>query len=218
VAVSLPRQLQRVQAIERYLAEHQVRKLQIGCGGNLLAGWLNTDLRPSAPEVSFLDATVRFPFPDETFDYVLSEHQLEHIAYERGQFMLRECFRVLRPGGLVRVATPSLEALAGLVTEQPTETQRHYLAFISDSYLGPGMPAGVAGVVNNAFRNWGHQFIYDRTTLREGLTAAGFTNVIFTVPGRSEHEHFRGVEGHGDFLGDEQTNAFETMVAEARRP
>jgi SAM-dependent methyltransferase len=215
--VSLPRQLQRAQAIERYLAGHQVRKLQIGAGSNQLPGWLNTDLRPASAEVCFLDATVRFPFADGVFDYVLSEHQLEHIPWDRGQFMLRECWRVLRPGGRIRIATPSLEVLAGLVTEHPSEAQRRYVEFISASYLGPALPTGVAGVVNNAFRNWGHQFIYDRPTLLAGLAEAGFIDATFTQPGQSEHEHFRGVEGHGDFLGDQETNAFETMVAEARR-
>jgi predicted SAM-dependent methyltransferase len=215
--VSLPRQLQRAQLIERYLRDHPVAKLQIGAGENVLAGWLNTDLRPSGPEVCFLDATVRFPFSDEVFDYVLSEHQIEHIPFERGQFMLAECRRVLRPGGRIRIATPSLEVLAGLVTEQPTEAQRRYVEFISAGYLAPGMPAGVAGVVNNAFRNWGHQFLYDRSTLAGALTGAGFGEVVFTVPGRSEHQHFQGVEGHGDFLGDEEMNRFETMVVEGRR-
>jgi SAM-dependent methyltransferase len=206
-----------MQAIELYLREHPVRKLQIGAGANVLAGWLNTDLRPSGPEICFLDATVRFPFPDGVFDYVLSEHQLEHISFERGRFMLAECRRVLRPGGRIRIATPSLEVLAGLITEQPTEAQRRYVEFISAGYLASDLPPGVAGVVNNAFRNWGHQFLYDRATLAAALTDAGFDEVVFTVPGQSEHEHFRGVEGHGDFLGEEEINRFETMVAEARR-
>ncbi len=215
--MSLPSQLQRAQAIERYLAEHPVRKLQIGAGGNVLPGWFNTDLRPAAAGISFLDATVRFPFADGVFDYVLTEHQIEHIRFDRGQHMLAECWRVLRPGGRIRIATPSLEVLAGLVTEQPNEAQRGYIEAISASYLAPGLPASAAGVVNNAFRNWGHQFLYDRPTLLAALASAGFTDAAFTAPGQSEDEHFRGVEGHGDFLGDEQTNQFETMVVEARR-
>ena len=216
--MSLPRQLQRTRLIEGYLREHAVRKLQIGAGGNTLPGWLNTDLRPASPQVCFLDATVRFPFSDEVFDYVLSEHQLEHISYERGRFMLRECFRVLRPGGRIRIATPSLEVLAGLVSDRPTEEQRRYVEFISGSYLAPDLPAGVAGVLNNAFRNWGHEFLYDRPTLLASLAEAGFVEAVFTVPGQSAHEHFRGVEGHGDFLGEPDINRFETMVVEARRP
>lgn len=215
--MSLPRHLQRAQLIERYLTEHPVRKLQLGAGENVLDGWLNTDLRPATPEICFLDATVRFPFTDEVFDYVLSEHQIEHIPYERAQFMLLECRRVLRPGGRIRIATPSLEVLAALVTEQPTDAQRRYVEFISAGYLPPGTPPGVAGVVNNAFRNWGHQFLYDRPTLVGALAEAGFVETVFTEPGQSEHEHLRGVEGHGDFLGDEETNRFETMVVEARR-
>ena len=215
--MSLPRQLQRAQLIERYLREHPVRKLQIGAGENVLDGWLNTDLRPTGPDICFLDAGVRFPFPDETFDYILTEHQIEHIPFERGRFMLAECRRVLRPDGRIRIATPSLEVLAGLVTDQPTDAQRRYVEFISASYLGPNLPPGVAGVVNNAFRNWGHQFLYDRTTLLASLAEAGFVEAAFTVPGQSEHQHFRGVEGHGDFLGEEEINRFETMVVEARR-
>jgi predicted SAM-dependent methyltransferase len=219
--VSLHRRLTwsqaRTGAFEQYLASATVLKLQLGAGTHALPGWFNTDLQPAPPDVYFLDSVSKFPFADATFDYILSEHHLEHVPWDRGQFMLGECRRVLRPGGRIRIATPSLESIVGLITTEPTAIQQRYIDFMSQSFLQPSMPAGAAGVVNNAFVSWGHQFLYDRPTLLQSLVANGFGDPEFTTPGQSRHEHLRGVEGHGDFIGDENMNRFETMVVEAIR-
>jgi predicted SAM-dependent methyltransferase len=207
----------RTAAFAQYAAAAGVLKLHLGAGTHALPGWFNTDLQPAPPEVHYLDSTVRFPFADASLDYVFSEHHIEHVTWEQGQFMLRECHRVLKPGARIRIATPSLEALAGLITAIPDETQQRYIDFISRAFLQSHFPAGAAGVVNNAFVSWGHQFLYDRQTLLRGLADAGFVSAQFTTPGESQDEHLRGVEGHGDFIGDEEMNRFETMVVEAIR-
>src|SRR5437867_9832604 len=93
-------------AIRSYLSSHAVRKLQLGAGTNPLAGWLNTDGYPASFRVLSVDAREPLPFSDETFDYVFSEHHIEHMTFHEGRRMLRECFRVLKPGGRIRVATP----------------------------------------------------------------------------------------------------------------
>lgn len=79
---------------ERYFTQSNVPKLHIGCGDHLLASWLNTDYEPVLPDVMRLDATQPFPFKDETFSYIYSEHVIEHISYWNGAKMLSECFRV----------------------------------------------------------------------------------------------------------------------------
>jgi len=91
---------ERTAAIRAYLGAHAVRRLHLGAGGNLLPGWLNSDVSPLNSNVSYLDATDPFPFGDCTFDYVFCEHFIEHISYDKGQSALRECYRVLRPEGL----------------------------------------------------------------------------------------------------------------------
>ncbi|HEV2888649.1 MAG TPA: methyltransferase domain-containing protein [Jatrophihabitans sp.] len=209
---------QRTSAFERYAESATLLKLQLGAGTHALPGWFNTDLQPAPPHVHYLDSTAKFPFEDASLDYVFSEHHIEHIPWDRAQFMLAECHRVLRPGGGLRIATPSLEVLVGLLTPAPDQAQQRYIDFISETFLQSSMPAGAVGVVNNAFSSWGHQFLYDRPTLLRGLTDAGFARAHFTDPGASRDPELRGIEGHGDFLGNDEMNRFETMVVEAIRP
>src|SRR5687767_1281080 len=76
---------------KEYLSRPGRAKLHIGAGLSLLTGWLNTDLT-ARPGVSYLDATARFPFPSDSFDFIYSEHMIEHVSYADGQRMLRECF------------------------------------------------------------------------------------------------------------------------------
>jgi predicted SAM-dependent methyltransferase len=205
-------------ATASYLAAHRVRKLHLGAGTNVLDGWLNTDLAPAAPEVFFLDTTRRFPLEDATFDYVMSEHHIEHLAYADGLFTLRECHRVLRPGGRLRVATPDLAVLLGLYADASGELQRRYLRFITDTFLPEAPAYDPVFVINNAFSNWGHRFLYDRATLKGAMERAGFVAISAATPGDSQDEHLRGVDGHGEFIDDEELNRFETMVLEGERP
>src|SRR5690348_4800131 len=102
---------------DSYLGSARPAKLQVGAGDNVLAGWLNTDRDPT-PGSAYLDATRRFPLPDASFDYVMSEHTIEHLTLEQADSMLAECHRVLKPGGKVRIATPDLHWVTGLLDAQ----------------------------------------------------------------------------------------------------
>lgn len=211
---TLPVHVRSRRVIARYLATQTTRRLQIGAGHNPLPGWLCTDIAPTHPGIAFLDATCPFPLPDSSFDAVSSEHMIEHIRYDQGQFMLRECWRILRPGGRVRVATPDFQTLMALNTASPSPIQSRYLRWIMERFL-PGRPCRPVFVINNAFRNWGHQFLYDAETLQAALERVGFRQVTLQTPGKSGDPALQGLEVHGDHIGDQELNAFETMVFEA---
>jgi len=210
----------RSKAIEDYLKHHQVRKLQLGTGQNLLEDWLNTDVNPDpSPDLGgivFLDAKKPFPIEDGTFDYVFLEHVIEHVQFKEGLSLLRECHRILKPDGRIRIATPDLETLIQLHTTQKTDIQKRYVNWIVDKFLPEVGIYSECFVINNAFRNWGHQFIYDHATLQLAMERTGFVNVISYRPGESDDENLRGIESHGKAIGDEDLNRFETMVLEAR--
>ncbi len=72
-------------------------------------------------------------------------------------------------------------------------------------------------MINDFFRNFGHQFIYDPATLAHAFTGAGFTDVTPCDVGESRHDSLRGIEQHGRDLGDE-FNRLETFVLEATKP
>jgi hypothetical protein len=52
------------------------------------------------------------PFSDNSFDAVYHSHVLEHFNKIDGENLIKECFRVLKPGGVLRVAVPDLEQIA----------------------------------------------------------------------------------------------------------
>lgn len=106
-----------------------MKLLNLGCGDRFHTDWTNIDFVPRDSRVIAHDLTKGIPFPDQTFDLVYHSHVLEHFDREGGEALLRECFRVLTPGGIVRIAVPDLEQivreyLAALGAIQRGETER----------------------------------------------------------------------------------------------
>jgi len=204
--------------IRSYLHSNQLKKLQLGTSNSPMVGWLNTDVLPTSRKVAYLDATRRFPFNNDVFDYVYSEHMIEHIEHERAVFMLRECFRVLKPGGKIRISTPDLKVYTGLHSKEKTASQKFYIDWVIRNFMPEVDYCEEVFLINNAFRAWGHQFLYDRETLRVTMARAGFEDITFYQPGVSDDENLRGVELHGSLLECEEINQFEAFAVEGTVP
>lgn len=216
--------------INKYLKSHQVSKLQIGAGGNVLDGWLNTDFFPYAREIIVLDVTKPFPFGNNVFNYIFCEHMIEHITYNEGLKMLQECRRVLKPGGKIRISTPNLQVNLDIFKREKTQTQQLYMDWISRNWL---QRAGIAHdnasfVLNLIMHGWGHKFVYDFQTISLALAEAGFRDVLRAPCGASDDVNLSGIERHGDTIKDikaiekksgsaidNEMNNFATLVAEA---
>lgn len=208
-------------AFRAYLAGEGLKKLNLGSGRHELDGWLNTDIRRRAPGVVHLDVRKRFPFDDETFDYVFTEHTIEHVAFEEGEFMLRECHRVLKPDGKVRVSTPDLDRMLGLWQRRNDRMPREYSRWVIDSFLPDLARRGMyhpVHVINNVFQNWDHKFLYNADLLRATLEQAGFVDIQRTGHGESDDPELRGIEAHGVIVGDEDMARYETMAMDGRKP
>jgi len=139
---------------------------------------------------------------------------IEHIPWHDGLFMLRECRRVLKPDGTIRIATPDLRVLLGLASGGPSSER--YIKWITDTFLNGLNIYKDSFVINNAFRNWGHQFLYDGELLEMALSQAGFSNISRCSIGESDDKNLRGIESHGQNTGADEMAAFETMVFEAK--
>lgn len=202
-------------ALREYLGAHSSARLQIGTGTNPLTGWFNTDLIP-ADGIFFVDAREPLPFPSRCFEYVFSEHLLEHVNWEDGCRFLSECHRVLKPGGTLRVATPNLRFLVDLCAAQKTELQERYIEWSVDRFV-PDRGRNLEGfVVNNFFYSWGHRFVYDPATLAHAFRQAGFQEPRECRVGESVDANLRGLEAHGRHIPPEY-NELETLIIEGVR-
>jgi predicted SAM-dependent methyltransferase len=86
-----------------------LRYANLGCGARFHTEWINLDLAPAAPGVIACDLGRGVPLPDAHCDAVYHSHVLEHLRREQALPFLRECRRVLKPGGILRVVVPDLE-------------------------------------------------------------------------------------------------------------
>ena len=87
------------------------RRLNLGCGSRFRHDWTNVDV-VAGHGVLAHDLRDPLPFADGTFDFVYHSHVLEHFRFRDAPAFLAECRRVLRPGGVMRVAVPDLERIA----------------------------------------------------------------------------------------------------------
>lgn len=86
--------------------------INIGCGSTWHPDWVNLDVHPMDPKVRQWDAGKGLPFEDGQADVCYASHVLEHFTSGQAKGLLRECRRVLRPGGVIRLAVPDLESIA----------------------------------------------------------------------------------------------------------
>ena len=208
----------RRQRVGAYAAYSQCSPQCLHIGAEIFAipDWFNTDLDPRCEGIYYLDATLPFPFPSGSFDFVFSEHMIEHIPFADGLKMLTECRRILKPGGVIRTATPNLLNILSLISGG--NGHEAYLDWAVEQFKLPKTPFPKApGVINHFFRAWGHQFIYEPTMLQMAMEQAGFEGIIQCEIGASCHGALRGLERHGE-RWTPWINKFETMVLEGTVP
>jgi predicted SAM-dependent methyltransferase len=85
--------------------------LNLGCGSRHHPDWINIDIAPQDPGVIQYDLSRGIPLADATCDVVYHTAVLEHIRRADAAAFLRECNRVLKPGGIIRVGVPDLEKI-----------------------------------------------------------------------------------------------------------
>lgn len=82
-------------------------KLNLGCGQNLVAGYINVD-KYGSPDVRHDLETFPWPWADNSVEEFLFNHALEHMgaAYDTFISIMKEIYRTGRNGALVKIVAP----------------------------------------------------------------------------------------------------------------
>lgn len=143
--------------------------VNLGCGYHPFPGWVNVDLARGYADVVW-DIRQGLPFQEGTCRVIFGEHLIEHLTREEALHLATECYRVLEPGGIVRISTPDSEKFL-----------RSYVA--NDGFLfSPAFPEIIESPIdriNLIMRAHGHHlWAYDETSLRRLLQQAGFNQIV----------------------------------------
>ncbi|MBT0957764.1 methyltransferase domain-containing protein [Alphaproteobacteria bacterium KMM 3653] len=148
-------------------------KLHLGCGVKHIPGWFHIDALPldhvdhvgPVEDLSFIE--------DNTVELIYACHVLEHFGRKTYTEALAEWFRVLKPGGVLRIAVPDFNAAATL-------------------YKAGTLPNGIEGVrglVCGGQRDQYdfHGMIFDEASLSEALKGLGFSETRLWDWRKTEH-------------------------------
>src|SRR5579863_8596968 len=162
-------------------------KINIGCGLSGARGWCNIDNSPRIPlsrlklgrrlfrtpvwpkDVLRHDVKKGLPFADQSVSCIYSSHTFEHFSWAESLAVAKECFRVLRPGGVLRIVVPDLQLIAReyLRDSDPMASHR----FVDRLLL--------SHTVHDSFhRGAHHSQMFDKSSLVALLRQAGFEQPV----------------------------------------
>lgn len=138
-------------------------RLHLGSGGEPKAGWVNIDLVGDPVDVAWNLASP-LPFQSASVDAVFHEHLLEHLPLRDGAALMQECYRILKPGGILRVGVPDAGKLIRSYAGDREYLKKRY----------PDWPTAMVAVQELFYRHR-HCAMFDNETLRLFFTASGFS-------------------------------------------
>jgi predicted SAM-dependent methyltransferase len=197
-------------------ANNSRKRLNLGCGLMPHPSWINVDgswnarlakhpllrstlstLRilpaenakvPWSRDILIHDVRKPLPFADSSTDAVYASHVLEHLYREHGEQLIRESFRVLARGGIIRIVVPDLRAI---VSEYLGDRPFGKLS-VSEENLAPGdrlnqrllmrWPSpSRRNLLLRIYEAWqdfhSHKWMYDEQSLASLLGSVGFVDL-----------------------------------------
>jgi len=172
-----------------------MKAIQFGCGSHHFQGWENYDAE--------VDITKPLPFEDNSVDLAYASHVCEHVSAPDAFRFFKECHRILKSGGIMRICVPSIARVYELMDDA-------YVKWAKDAGFSDGTRRGA---IEHLITNHGHLACWDEGTLRAAIWAAGFATALNQELNKSETPELCGLERHGEVIG-ERNNWIESIVVE----
>lgn len=171
----------------------QFKRFHLGCGTIFIPNYLNIGWwehlghgtlygNPNGVENTFLlnhDLVKGIPAADNSLEVVYHSHMLEHLSYAEGIEFIAACYRVLQPGGVLRVLVPDLETWSRNYVNGNDFFFEEYrrVGLADDKALYPTRGSIFMGMLHNH----GHKMGWDFDTLKSVLERSGFHKIRRTM-------------------------------------
>lgn len=183
-------------------------KLHFGCGARILPGWVNLDGWPV--DGTSLAVDLREPIPIATggCQLIFSEHTLEHFEMPMIRRILKEFYRMLRPGGALRIVVPDAERYVQAYANRDLTWFRTVAGdWLSAPHSGPET---IAKGLSHLFLDQYHRVALDSETIEVLLAEAGFEQVSRSVHLGSQIQELR-------IDSDQAWRVMTSLYVEARK-
>jgi len=167
-------------------------KVHLGCGSDIRPGWVNIDLAltpkvtsaasAAPPGATYINYDLRrgLPLENDSCDYIYSSHFFEHLQYKDGLRLMRECYRMLRPGGVFRVSLPNFKGMFAAYLRG----DESYLDLIDILSVLPEVEPGTETLVDHinygVYQHGEHKYIYDEDKVILILQKIGYPSVVLS--------------------------------------
>ncbi len=169
--------------IQKYLKNNPEPKLHLGSGGKIIEGWLNGDKFNPKADI-YLNVYDKLPFKKNSIKNIFLEHLIEHIKVDKIPFFLSEMYRILKPGGVVRITCPDLEIFVKMYYEDNKKFFEplllKYKEQMKQNKKKYWLVKTKGGILNSRVvsRFYHHRWFYDFETLSACLKDTGFKKII----------------------------------------
>ena len=152
------------------MSDIPVKRLNWGCGSWTPEGWINSDIKDE-PGVNLVCNILEggLPLEDGSIDYAVSIHALPEMPYPNLLPVLQELRRVLKPGGVLRLALPDIDK--GIAAYQRGD--RDYFLIPDEDAKSPG-----AKFITQMLWYGYSKLLFTRDFIEEMLLKAGFSRVV----------------------------------------
>jgi len=132
-------------------------------------------------KILFADVKKYIPLPNASAECIYTSHMIEHLSREESVSFLNEAFRVLEPGGILRIAAPDLKLAVNFYLQTQDADN-----FMEKILLSPPPINTLKEKISLFFKGYRqHQWMYDEKSLSKVIKKVGFRKIFICKAGET---------------------------------
>ena len=158
--------------------------INLGSSSNIIQGFINVDFFRT-PNIDYA-TDLRFPLKiaSHTVDGIFCEHTIEHLTYQQVDCLLGECYRILKPNGIIRIIMPDISLFIKNYSENNQDWFKKWekMMFLesTDNQRSKRRLKSNIEAISFVTQEYGHISCWDLTTIRIYLTKNKFKKILQT--------------------------------------